>query len=53
MNPEMLEATITQLWKDALALSRVPETQFNAAQARDIVTARNALNDLLERIEKL
>jgi hypothetical protein len=53
MNNETLEATITQLWKDALALQRVPETQFNASQTRDVIVARNALNNILERIEKL
>lgn len=53
MNNETLEATILQVWKDTLALSRIPETQFNAAQLRDIITSRNALNDILERVEKL
>ena len=53
MDNETLEATITQLWKDALALQRVPETKFNASQARDVSVARNALNNILERIERL
>lgn len=51
MNNEILEATITQLWKDALALQRLPETQINKQQLRDMVTARNALDNLIERVE--
>jgi hypothetical protein len=53
MNNADLEATIIQLWKDALALQRLPETQVNKQQLRDIITAHNALNELIERVENV
>lgn len=53
INNEYLEATIIQLWKDALSLQRLPETQVNKQQLRDLITARNALNELIERVENV